>query len=155
MIKKYLYAFLLSMVPIIEMKGAIPLAAAMGIPIQSALIVCMLGNMFPVPFIILLYGKILKWLGKVKYIGDALNYFMDKAKAKAEKIGNYELFGVFLFVAIPLPGTGAWMGSLVSTVLGLPLKKAFPVIIAGLAVNALIMAFISYGLGSAVIGLFS
>lgn len=141
---KYLILFGMSMVPILELRGSLIYAAANGIEFLHALPIAILGNMVPVPFILFLFEWALKFFARVRFIGPLLQKFWKKAEAKAAKIGNYELLGVFLFVAIPIPGTGAWMGSLVATVLKLDRRRAMVAILLGVVTAGLIVSALAY-----------
>ncbi len=141
-----LTTFLVSMVPVIELRGAIPIGVAAGVPLWQAILVSIIGNMIPVPFIILFIKKIFAWMrGK----SERLNAVVEKMEAKAdknvEKVTRYEFWGLFLFVAIPLPGTGAWTGALVAALLDMKLKKALPPIYLGILGAAVIISFVTYG----------
>lgn len=141
-----LLTLLISMVPVIELRGAIPVATGAGLSPFIAIPVAILGNLLPVPFIILFIKKIFAWMRKVS---PKLNRVVDRMEAKAEKnkerVLKYAFWGLALFVAIPLPGTGAWTGALVAAMLDMPLKKAFPSIIIGVLSAGVIIAFVSYG----------
>ena len=155
LIGKVLITFLVSMVPIIELRGAIPIATGMGLSPWIAIPVAIIGNLLPVPFIILFIKKIFAWMRKVS---PKLNSVVDKMEAKAEKnkdkVLKYAFWGLVLFVAIPLPGTGAWTGSLVAAMLDMPLKKAFPAIVLGVLGAGIIMSFVSYGAAAIIMGIF-
>ena len=150
---KIIITFLISMVPIIELRGAIPIATGMGLSPWVAIPVAMIGNILPVPFIILFIKKIFAWMRKVS---PKLNGIVDKMEAKAEKnkekVLKYAFWGLTLFVAIPLPGTGAWTGALVAAMLDMPLKKAFPSILLGVVGAGVVISFISYGAASILFG---
>ena len=141
-----LTTFLVSMVPVIELRGAIPIGVAAGVPLWQAILVSIIGNMVPVPLIILFVKKVFAWM---RTKSDWLNAFVEKMEAKAEKnvdkVTRYEFWGLFLFVAIPLPGTGAWTGSLVAALLDMKLKKAVPPIYLGILGAAVIISFVTYG----------
>ncbi len=143
---KILMTFLVSMVPIIELRGAIPIATGAGLSPWIAIPVAIVGNLLPVPFIILFIKKIFAWM---RATSPKLNAVVDKMEAKAEKnkdrVLKYAFWGLALFVAIPLPGTGAWTGALVAAMLDMPLKKAFPSIAIGVVSAGVVIAFISYG----------
>ncbi len=152
--KKYLFGkilitLLVSMAPVVELRGAIPIATGMGLSPSVAIPVAMAGNLIPVPFIILFVKKIFAFLRKVS---PGLERFVEKMEAKAEKnkakVLKYAFWGLVLFVAVPLPGTGAWTGSLVSAMLDMPLKKAFPSILLGVIIAGTVIAFLSYGAAS-------
>lgn len=143
---KVIVTLFISMVPVIELRGAIPYATGMGLSPWIAIPVAMIGNLIPVPFIILFIKKIFAWMRKQS---GWLNRIVDKMEAKAEKnkekVLKYAFWGLTLFVAIPLPGTGAWTGALVAAMLDMPLKKAFPSILIGVVGAGIIIAFVSYG----------
>ncbi len=152
---KALITLFVSMVPIIELRGAIPIATGMGLSPWIAIPIAIIGNLIPVPFIILFIKKIFAWMRKVS---PKLNGIVDKMEAKAEKnkekVLKYAFWGLALFVAIPLPGTGAWTGALVAAMLDMPLKKAFPSIILGVLGAGIVISFVSYGAAALIIGLF-
>ncbi|MBR7133483.1 MAG: small multi-drug export protein [Clostridia bacterium] len=134
------------MVPVIELRGAIPWATGMGLKPAVAIAVAMVGNLIPIPFIILFIKKIFAWM---RGVSPKLNSVVDRMEAKAEKnkekVLKYAFWGLALFVAIPLPGTGAWTGALVAAMLDMPLKKALPSIVIGVVGAGLVVAFVSYG----------
>ena len=111
---KWFYLFCISMLPIVELRGGIPAGAAMGLSFWPVYLTCVLGNLLPVPFLILFAKKILEFLSTLPRIGGFFQKIIRRADQKAAEIGQYEKWGLFLFVAIPLPGTGAWTGSLVA-----------------------------------------
>lgn len=145
-IGKIITTFFISMVPVIELRGAIPYATGMGLAPEIAIPVAMIGNLIPIPFIILFIKKIFAWMRKVS---PKLNGVVDKMEAKAEKnkekVLRYAFWGLTIFVAIPLPGTGAWTGALVAAMLDMPLKKAFPSVVLGVLIAGTVVAFVSYG----------
>ena len=141
-----LMTFLISMVPVIELRGAIPAAVIAGMDIRLALVVSIIGNLVPVPFIIVFIRKIFKWLqGKSRWLGDLVRRMEAKADAKKAQVLKYEFWGLMILVAIPLPGTGAWTGALVATMLDMQLKRAFPAIAAGVVTAGLIVTIATYG----------
>lgn len=146
---KWFYLFCISMLPIVELRGGIPAGAAMGLPFWSVYLTCVLGNLLPVPFLILFAKKILEFLSTLPRIGGFFQKIIRRADQKAAEIGHYEKWGLFLFVAIPLPGTGAWTGSLVAAVLRMRIWQAFLVITAGVLVSGFITGGIVYGLFTA------
>ena len=154
-IGKSIITFLVSMVPIIELRGAIPIATGMGLSPWIAIPIAIVGNLLPVPFIIIFIKRIFAWMRKVS---PKLNGIVDKMEAKAEKnkekVLRYAFWGLALFVAIPLPGTGAWTGALVAAMLDMPLKKAFPSVAIGVLGAGVIISFVSYGAASIIMGLF-
>ena len=143
---KLLMTFLISMVPIVELRGALPIATAHGLDWRIAIPVAIIGNLIPIPFIIVFIKRIFAWIRKVF---PKLNSFVDKlenrAKEKSDIIEKGVFLGLFLFVAIPLPGTGAWTGALIAAMLDMKLKRAFPAIALGVVTAGIIVAFVSYG----------
>lgn len=147
-LKEYLSAelvvFVISMLPIFELRGGLIAAAIVGIEWYIAFPICVIGNMLPIPFVLLFIRKIFNWLKKFKMFKKIVEKLDAKAKKKSESISKYVLWGLFTFVAVPLPGTGAWTGALVADVLDVRIKKAFPVIFVGVITAGLIISFISY-----------
>lgn len=143
---KYLIVFGMSMVPVIELRGAVPYGVAAGLSLLPVLLTAILGNMVPVPFILLFIRKILVWMktreGFFKRIAEKLEA---RALSKSDILEKYAAFGLFVLVAIPLPGTGAWTGALVAAVFRLKWKHAIPAIFAGVIAAGLIMSIVSYG----------
>ena len=142
--------FLISMLPVIELRGGIPVGMAMELPFWQVYLVCVLGNVVPVPFLIKFSKELVSWLAKKRVLGDFFQRLIDKADAKAKSIGRYELLGVMLFVALPWPGTGAWTGSLVAALLRLRLFPAILAVLAGVLLCGLIMGVLSFGLLEAI-----
>lgn len=137
--------FLISMVPILELRGALLVAGPLlGVPVQTAIPLSVIGNIIPVPFILLLITPIFKWMKGTKLFKPMVDKLEAKAMSKSDKIEKYEFWGLVLFVGIPLPGTGAWTGSLIAALLGIKFKKAFPAVILGICMATVIMWFISY-----------
>lgn len=136
--------FIISMIPILELRGGIIAAKFLGVNWKLALGICMLGNMVPIPFILLFIKKILEWMKKTR-LHRISDFFEKKANDKAESILKYKKLGLFIFVAIPLPGTGAWTGALVASLLGIKLKDAVISILAGVVTAGIIMSIFSYG----------
>ncbi|MBO5051492.1 MAG: small multi-drug export protein [Clostridia bacterium] len=147
---KHLYVFALSMVPVIELRGAIPLGAGLGLPIYTNYLVSVVGNFLPVPFILLFIRHILAWMKTTKRFAKIALWLEEKAEKHSDKVLRYATFGLFLFVAIPLPGTGAWTGALVAALFRMRMKYAVPSILLGVMAAGVIMALASYG----VVGLF-
>ncbi|MBR4933706.1 MAG: small multi-drug export protein [Clostridia bacterium] len=129
------------MVPIIELRGALPLAiAAEGLNPVIAYFFCVIGNCLPVPFLILFVRPVFEWMRRTsKWLGNIVDKLEAKAHGKAEKVKKYEMLGLFLFVAIPLPGTGAWTGSLIAAVLGMRVKDSVPMICLGVFAAGILM----------------
>lgn len=152
---KEVIVFLISMVPILELRGALLVAGPLlGVPMQTAIPLSVIGNIIPVPFILLLITPIFKWMKGTRLFKPMVDKLEAKAMSKSDKIEKYEFWGLVLFVGIPLPGTGAWTGSLIAALLGIRFKKAFPAVILGICMATVIMWFISYVLlgGVQVIG---
>ena len=149
---KYLCVLGIAALPVLELRGAIPYGVANGLPYFGVLAVSVIGNMLPVPVIILFVRKIFDWMKKKsKFLAGIAEKLEKRAENKMDVIEKYEMLGLFILVAIPLPGTGAWTGSLISALLGLRLKNAFPMILLGVLTAGVIMMIISYGVG-AIIG---
>ena len=144
-----LIVFIISMIPILELRGGLIAAPLLGIPLWQAVGVCIVGNILPIPFILLFVEKVLDWMEQCK-IGwmRKLSLWL-KARAlgeKSQRIRKYEFIGLLLFVGIPLPGTGAWTGSLIASLLHVSRKKSVPAIFLGLLLATTIMCFITYGI---------
>ena len=157
MVQKYLLVFLVSMVPLVELRGGVPIAVGMGLNYWSALLVCVIGNMLPVPVIYLFARKVLIWGCDKKYIGKFFTYCIEKGERGGEKLkakaGKNGLFvALMLFVGIPLPGTGAWTGTLAASFLNMGFKETTKAVILGVVLAGLIMGVASTGLFS-IIGL--
>lgn len=142
---KLLATFLISMVPVIELRGALPIGVGMGLSPVTALIVSIIGNMVPVPFIIIFIRRILNWMHRFEKFDRIATKLEEKAARGGEKIVKYEMFGLFLLVAVPLPGTGAWTGSLVAALFNLRLRNAVPVIFLGVLAAGIVVFLVTYG----------
>ena len=144
--------FIISMIPFIELRGSIIFGAAMGIPWQHAFLVSFLGNILPVPFLILLARPIFAWLKTTRLLAGFTQKVEDQLMKKADKVTvqKYSAVGLFLIVAIPLPGTGAWSGSLIAALLDVKMRYALPAVIAGVFAAGVIMTVASYGLLGAI-----
>ena len=144
--KALLLTFFVAMVPVLELRGAIPIGMAHGLPFWPALIVSILGNLLPVPFIIVFVKKVFAFLRKISpKLETLVRKFEQRAESKYDLIEKYEMLGLFILVAIPLPGTGAWTGALVAAMMNMRLKKAFPAIALGVVAAGIIVALISHG----------
>lgn len=152
--KKYLIVFLISMVPLIELRGAIPYAVGFDLPIVPSIIVALVGNMLPVPFIFLFARRILVWGRDKKVIGGFFKWCLEKGEKGGrkleEKAGAGLYMALLLFVGIPLPGTGAWTGTLAASLLDLDFKKSILYILLGLLLAAAIMLAASLGVFGAI-----
>ena len=141
-----LIVFIISMMPILELRGGLIAASILGVPWYIAFPVCVVGNMLPIPFILLFIKQIFRGLKKVKGIRKVIIKIEEKADRKGSKINRGRILGVFSFVAIPLPGTGAWMGALISNMLDIRIKRSLPVIFLGVLTAGIIMLLIAYAL---------
>ena len=142
---KEMIVFVISMIPVLELRGGIAAAAFLKIELWDAIAYCIVGNMIPVPFILLCIRKIFRWLKKTKRFGPIIELLESKSLGeKSEKIRKYEFLGLLLFVGIPLPGTGAWTGSLIAALLHVDFKKAILAVILGVCLAAFIMCMIFY-----------
>jgi uncharacterized membrane protein len=134
------------MVPVVELRGAIPFGAALGLPVYVSAIAAVIGNILPVPFIIFFIRKVFAWMRvKRKRLGNLADKLEGKANAKAGLVYKYEVIGLVLFVAIPLPGTGAWTGALIAALLNIKMKAAVPCIAAGVIIAGIIVSAATYG----------
>ena len=142
--------FLIAMLPIIELRGAIPIAAALRIPHHTAYFICIIGNMLPVPVILLFSGKVLHWGKNKPYIGKIFTFFIEKGYKSGKKLEDKAGFALYLalalFVGIPLPGTGAWTGSLAASLLGMNVKKSIIAVLSGVLLSGIIISVASFGL---------
>lgn len=136
--------FIISMVPILELRGGLIAASLLGVGYIKAVIICIIGNVIPVPFILLFINKIFELMKRTKTFRGTVEKLESKAMGKSDKIKKYEFPGLVLFVGIPLPGTGAWTGSLIAALLGIKVKKAFPAVLCGLLLATCIMSVITY-----------
>lgn len=147
---KYILAMLISMVPIVELRGGVPFAMGMGIDFKTALTICVIGNMIPVPFIYFFARKFLLWGVRKKYIGKICEFFLKKGEKAgqklAEKTGRGGLFvALMLFVGVPLPGTGAWTGTLGASFLNMGFKSTTVAVSLGVVLAGIIMGLASMG----------
>lgn len=144
--------FVISLMPILELRGGLIAASLLGLQPMISLIVCFIGNILPVPFILLFITPIFTWLKKRKMFAKFVNKLESKALSKRDKIEKYEFWGLVLFVGIPLPGTGAWTGALIASLLDMNKKKAFLAILLGVVIASAIMMFLSFGLLKSIMG---
>ncbi len=150
-ISKEFIVFIVSMIPLLELRGSILAAGFLdGMRFLPTYIAAVLGNMLPIPFILLFIEKIFDAMKKSKHLRKIPEVIEKKAMSKSEQIQKYGYFGLFLFVAIPLPGTGAWTGSLLAVLLGLNLKKSFLFVLLGVMTAGLIMSLLSFGILQAI-----
>lgn len=153
-IGKEFIAFIISMIPILELRGGLLAAgpAILDIPMWQAIPICVVGNLVPIPFILLLITKIFDWMKGTRKLKPIVEKLEKKAMSKSDLIEKYEFWGLVIFVGIPLPGTGAWTGALIAALLGIRFRKAFPAIVLGVCLAAFIMTVLSYGFLGALFG---
>ncbi len=149
MLKEYLIAFFISMVPLIELRGGVPYAIAIGLPVVPAYVVCIIGNMLPVPIIFLFARKVLEWGKDKKYIGKFFTFCLEKGHKGGEKLkekaGKGLFWALLIFVGIPLPGTGAWTGTLAASILDMDFKSSVMAVLLGVVLAGCIMGLASAG----------
>ena len=143
---KYLIVFGMSMVPVIELRGAVPYGVAAGLPLLPVLIAAILGNMVPVPFILLFIRKIFQFLKRFSGTRKIVEKLEVRSMRQSEKVKRWRNWGLLLFVAVPLPGTGGWTGALIAALLDIRIKTSLPIIALGVLIANLIMTAFSYGL---------
>lgn len=142
-----LKVFIISMIPVLELRAAIPLGiTTFQLPVWETVLAAIIGNLVPVPFLIIFGDEVLKYFAKFDKFGKPFRFIIEHGEKKAKKVVGALFIGLFLFVAVPLPGTGAWTGALVAITLRLKLKEAFPAIALGVLCAALIMTFVTLGL---------
>ena len=135
------------MVPVVELRGAIPFGVAAGISVGLSFMIALIGNMIPVPFIILFIRPVFKWFKeKSQWLANIARWFEEKANRNKDKVLKYEFWGLVLLVAIPLPGTGAWTGALVSAMMDMQLKRAVPAIFMGTIIAGIIVSLATMGI---------
>ena len=148
-IGRVLLTFLVSMVPVVELRGGIPFGTALGLDPVSAAVAAILGNLVPVPFIILFIRHIFDWLRRYDKPRALVEKFEKKAHLKSKNVIKYQTFGLCLFVALPLTGTGAWTGALIAAILDMRFKRAMPSIILGVIIAATIVTCVTRGVVAA------
>ena len=151
-VSKELVIFIISMIPILELRGGLLVAWSIGVPILKAIPICIIGNIIPIPFILLFIKKIFKLLKKVSFFRKYIEKLENRAMGKSDNIKKYEFWGLVLFVGIPLPGTGAWNGSLIAALLEIDFKKAVLAELLGIAIATIIVSLVSYGLLGSLLG---
>ena len=138
--------FIVSMIPILELRGGLIVASLLNVRMWTAIPICIIGNIIPVPFILLLITRVFSVLKKTKLFRPVVLKLENRAMQKSDRIRRGEFIGLMLFVGIPLPGTGAWTGSLIAALLGVENKKAVPAILLGILLATVIMCIVSYGI---------
>ena len=153
-VSKEAIIFLISMVPILELRGGLLAAspALLNIPILRAIPICIIGNILPIPFILLLIERVRLWMEKGPVLCRIALWLRNKAEKNKGQVEKYGFWGLTLFVGIPLPGTGAWTGALVASLLHMKLKTSVPAILLGIAIATVIMSLLSYGLLGVIFG---
>lgn len=151
-VSEELVIFIISMIPILELRGGLLVASLLKVSILKAIPLCIIGNIIPIPFILLFIKKIFKWLKNFKLFRGIIEKLENRAMSKSDSIKKGEFWGLALFVGIPLPGTGAWTGSLIAALLDIDIKKAVLAELLGVAIATVIMSFVSYGLLGALLG---
>lgn len=145
-IPEELIAFVISLCPVLECRGGMIAARLMEIPFIKAFLICYLGNMLPIPFIILFIRKIFDFLRRFKFFEKIVLKLEAKTEKNKDKVLKYEAWGLLLFVAIPLPGTGGWTGALMAALLDIRMKKSLPIIALGVLIAGFIMSGLTYGI---------
>ena len=147
-----LFVFIISRLPILELRGGLIAAALLDIPLVEAVVICFVGNILPVPFILLLIRPIFAWLKQTALFRPMVERLEAKAMGKSDQVRKYEFWGLLLFVGIPLPGTGAWTGALIAAMLNISIKRALPPITLGICMAGVIMCVISYVIPALIVG---
>lgn len=149
---KELIVFIISLMPILELRGGLIAAALLGLDVVPAFIICLIGNILPLPFILLFITKIFEWMRRWPKLKKLVDKIEKKAMDKKDKIEKAEFWGLLFFVGIPLPGTGGWTGTLIAALLNMDKKKAIIAILLGVVLAALIVGSLSFGLLKAITG---
>ncbi len=145
-----LIVFIVSMLPVLELRGGLIAAKLLDIEFFRAFVICFIGNMLPIPFILLFIRKIFNWLKKIRKINKVIERLEARSIRKADGVKKYRLWGLLFFVAIPLPGTGAWTGALIADLLDIRIKHSLPTISVGVFIAGIIISILSYGLLGAI-----
>ena len=146
---EFTLTMLFSMIPVVELRGGIPFGVTLGLPVWVAFIAAVIGNLIPVPFIIVYIRRIFQWMRRrLPRLNSLVDKLERKAHLKGQRVTKYKYLGLAVFVAIPLPGTGAWTGSLAAAFLDMPLRKAIPSIIAGVLIAGMAISILTYGVAS-------
>ena len=151
-IGKIIGVFFISMLPVIELRGAIPVAYALGLNWQTAMIVAIIGNMFPIPFILLFLDFVFKFMKEHNILKNLVVKLENKAVASSDKVTKYKFWGLAIFVGIPLPGTGGWTGALIASVMKMRRKAALLSIFIGVVVAAILVTMATYGVFGSIVG---
>lgn len=143
-ISEHAVIFIISLMPILEVRGGLLAASLLKIPELQAIPICVIGNVLPIPFILLFIRQIFKWMKKIELFRGLVEKLEKRALGKSDRIKKYEFWGLMLFVGIPLPGTGAWTGALIASLLEIDIKKSSLAILCGVALATVIMYVVSY-----------
>ena len=136
--------FIISLMPLLELRGGLLAGSLLKVPVAQAIPLSIIGNILPIPFILLFIRQIFKWMKKIKIFRGLVERLEAKAMGKSDRIRKYEFWGLMCFVGSPLPGTGAWTGALIASLLGIDIKKSSLAILCGIAMATVIMYFVSY-----------
>ena len=143
---EFCFTVLVSMIPVVELRGGIPFGVTVGLPVWLAYLAAVVGNMLPVPFIVVYIRRIFQWMRRrLPRLNHLVTTLEKKAHLKGRKVTKYKYLGLAIFVAIPLPGTGAWTGALVAAFLDMPLRKALPSIFLGVIIAGIVVTLVSTG----------
>ena len=146
---EFIWTVLVSMVPVVELRGGIPFGVAAGLPVWAAYLAAVIGNIIPAPFIIVYIRRIFQWMcRKLPRFNGVVDKLEEKAHLKGATVNKYKYLGLAIFVAIPLPGTGAWTGALAAAFLDMPLRRAVPSIVAGVLVAGVLISILTFGVAS-------
>ena len=143
---KYLVVFIISLFPILELRGGLIAASLLDLPMWQSFLVCFIGNIIPIPFILWLINPIFRKMRNWRHLGKVVVWCENKANSKKDQIENLKYWGLFLFVGVPLPGTGAWTGCLIAALLNMDKKKSMLAAIGGVVLAGIIMLIFSYGI---------
>lgn len=142
----YITTFLMAMVPVIELRGAIPYGVIQGLPVVHAMLIAMAGNLLPIPILIVFTRNVFEWLkGKSAWLKRFVNRLESVADEKKSTVEKWEFLGLVILVAIPLPGTGAWTGALVAAMMDMRLKRAFPAVVIGVIIAGIVVSALTFG----------
>ena len=144
-ISAYGAVFIVSMVPLIELRGSVIVGTAFGLPWLNVLLLSIVGNLLPIPFVLIFGKKLINWLKTLPFLSRLTHWYERRLMNKSDTIQKFAFYGLWLFVGIPLPGTGAWSGSVIASLLDVPLKKSIPAVIAGVLTAGIIMTVASRG----------
>ena len=146
---EFCFTAMVSMIPVAELRLGIPFGVARGLPVWAAYLAAVIGNMLPVPFIVVYIRRIFLWMRRrLPWLNSLVDKLERKAHLKGQTVTKYKYLGLLLFVAIPLPGTGAWTGSLAAAFLDMPLRKAIPSVVVGVLIAGMAISILTYGVAS-------